>query len=167
MKAWAFTGHRPSVDYLPSEYRIERLADLLCKLGPQRDDVFLMGGAPGFDVEVFLALKSLSIPDSQLRLCLPVTGFGPQAGSSHKTYNHLAALINSYIIRPYYTAPTDLPSFSAKCMNRNRYMIDCATEGVITNWDGRKSGGTYRTLEMAKKKGLKIINVRGDSSNDN
>ena len=45
------------------------------------------------------------------------------------------------------------------CMlKRNRYMVDHA-EYVIAAWDGRKTGGTYATVNYARKLNRKIINL--------
>jgi hypothetical protein len=56
---------------------------------------------------------------------------------------------------PYYPR-YDLYASKVAPIMRNYLIVD-ASEIIVALWDGRKSGGTYRTVEYAIEQGKKVV----------
>lgn len=148
-----FTGHRNlrkyNIEGIKTE--LENKVEELIKNGVVD---FETGGALGFDTIAALAVLKMrnKYPNIRLILVLPCKS---QTLNWKKLdieiYEYIKSQANEYL----YTSE----NYCDGCMlKRNRYMVDHA-DYVISVWDGRKSGGTYATVNYARKQNRKIINL--------
>lgn len=161
-KSCCFTGYRPSKMPFPAdesdpEYkRFEnKLIDAVFSLPEEDCKTFYSGVAMGFDIiaaECVLLLKSAR-PSDGIRLICAV----PFEGQAKKyppewleRYKRVLAAADEVI--------TVCEHYSRDCYRRrNEYMVD-HSDIVVTWFDGR-SGGTRNTLQYAKRRGLRIVNL--------
>lgn len=152
-KACAFTGHR----VIPKDRKKElekALFDTLKALYEEGVTEFIAGGALGFDTlaeKVVLTLKK-EYPDIVLRLILPCRNQDDLWKIGDKAvYRDILKKADSveYV--------TDV--YTDGCMlERNRRMVDNASV-LVAFYDGRQRSGTAMTVNYARKKELRIINV--------
>ncbi len=145
----AFTGHRT--------YRNgagDSLLRTLESLYERGFRVFLSGMAIGFDLaaaEAVLSLRSRH-PDVQLIAAIPFRGqeadFSP---SERERYVRVLAAADDMEILA--------PAYHRGCYSvRNRFLVDHA--GVVVAWyNGRASGGTHQTVELARQRRRELINL--------
>ena len=148
-----FTGHRNLKKYDMREIKkvLEESIEELIKIGVVN---FEAGGALGFDTLAALTVLRMreKYPHIKLILVLPC---------KDQTYNWKESDIKTY---EYIKSQADDCIYTSEhywdgCMlKRNRYMIDHA-EYVIAAWDGRKFGGTYSTVNYARRLNRKIIRL--------
>lgn len=62
--------------------------------------------------------------------------------------------IATEVVRPDYSDPAI--SYKAAPHIRNKKMVDMGPV-LVALWDGRKTGGTWATIEYARRRGKKII----------
>lgn len=147
----AFTGHR--ADSLPWGYNerseaCKRLkAELLCAIRSAYSDgkrVFLSGMASGADIyaaEAVLQLRE-TLPEIKLTCVFPC----PSRDSRSAV---IASAADSVIVLS--------SAYSAGCMQRrNRFLVENASM-LIAVYDGRRTGGTFQTVGMAARRGLRTI----------
>lgn len=120
--------------------------------------VFYIGGARGFDciaAKVLIELKKERFADKKLRLIL-VRPHRNQDVRWHDTdIQFYRSLLNDFD-----DVMTIGDDYSDGCMKeRNQYMIDMS-QILISYVDGsRMHSGSQQTLNMARKKGIPIINI--------
>ncbi len=151
-KSVCFTGHR-DIPLDKEKYIKEAVRDVILELYDLGYTDFYAGGASGFDLiasyEV-LELKKENA-DIKLRLILPYKK-DIKYYSSYERYKQkrLLELADSvdYVFERY------LPG----CFHtRNRRLVDLSS--VCVAYLKKTSGGTYFTVNYAKEKGLKVIEV--------
>lgn len=145
----AFTGHRQ----LSGDFDLcvlERVAEKLVKLGTRR---FLFGAAAGFDLisaECILRLKK-TYKDITLCACIPFTGQDNYYSCKEKLrYENILKACDEKIVLSdgYYNG----------CMHmRNRYLVD--NSDVLVSYLRQNRGGTYYTVNYARKNNKKIIEI--------
>ena len=147
-----FTGHRK----IPPEqyHRIaERLREHIIQLIEEGICYFGAGGALGFDTlaaQTALSLKA-EYPQIKLILVLPcVTQTRGWAEKDVMVYEDIKARCDKFI----YTSQ----EYSQGCMQkRNRHLVDYSS--VCVCYLTEQSGGAAYTVNYAKTKGLRVINV--------
>lgn len=117
--------------------------------------VAISGMAVGADMEFNDAALSLNIP---LVAALPVENHGSNwpvlSQQRHALQLSKACLTYNVWEDPAYFAG----SYSARMHARNRWMLDQVQEGtVIGIWDGRRTGGTFHAIDLALKRGNKVL----------
>lgn len=147
-----FTGHRQ----IPAEYademlfQLNRTIDILIRSGVT---TFRSGGAVGFDtVAALVVLDKKSIyPNIQLEMCIPCRD--QAARWSHEEIE----IYNQILARADKTTVLN-EKYTPQCMHqRNRYMVD-GSDFCVAFLNSDK-GGTAYTVDYAKKKGVKVINI--------
>lgn len=147
-----FTGHRKIP---PEQYEdiTKRLKTEITALIHKDIIYFGVGGALGFDTmaaKTVLELREL-YPQIKLILILPCkTQTHGWSETNKKTYENIKKACNKYVyISDEYTCD---------CMNkRNRHMVNYSSYCIC--YLTKNSGGTAYTVEYAKRKKLKIINI--------
>lgn len=151
-KTCCFTGHRK----IPPEqyHRIaERLREHIIQLIEEGTCYFGAGGALGFDTlaaQTVLSLKA-KYPQIKLILVLPcVTQTRGWAEKDVAIYEDIKSKCDKFT----YTSR----EYSRGCMQkRNRHLVNYSS--VCVCYLIEQSGGTAYTVNYAKAKGLRIINV--------
>lgn len=156
-----FTGYRPSKlpfrielsdsGYIEFENRLTDIINDLIDVGCRH---FLSGVAMGFDIiaaESVLLAKKYSPHEIRLSCVIP---FLEQSATFtpawKKRYNAvLSDCDEAILISDSY--------FKGCYMKRNRYMVD-NSDCVVTWFDG-KPGGTKNTVDYAKSRGRRVINI--------
>lgn len=150
----AFTGHR--ADSLPWGFNTgdPRCADFRSRLRQAVTDlyrggkrVFLSGMASGVDTiaaEEVLSLRN-ELPDIRLICVFPYPMRDPVSA-------RIAAEADASV--------TVSDEYCAGCMQlRNRFLVENAS-CLIAGYDGRRTGGTYRTVMLAEERGLPVRFIR-------
>lgn len=148
-KTCAFTGHRNLnfTDYDPE--LLDRVVLNLIKNGCER---FLCGMAKGFDLDAAqTVIKYKKQYGVKLIACVPCAGQADKFpvkvrklyGSIIKECDEVEILSDCY--------------YNGCMLSRNRYMIDNCD--VLVSFLRKKSGGTYYTVNYAKQKDKKIIEI--------
>lgn len=163
----AFTGHRPKD--LPSSYSTSNLYKseswrsiintVKEQLKSLKATTAISGMAQGFDTAAALAVLSLRDEEHypiSLHLEIPCSG---QEKYWSPEDQRLYQLILSKADTVHYITPTGHP-FPGKYVFilRDKRMVDQADE-IIALWNGKESGGTYQTIEYAKRERKPIINI--------
>ena len=149
MKTCAFTGHRNLIEYDFDELLLERVILNLVKNGVNK---FLCGMAVGFDLKAAQAVLALKERfNLQLVACLPCANQSAAFSSKNrKLYNDILARCDEVIVFER--------EYTRGCMfTRDRYLVD--NSDVLVCFLRRKSGGTYYTVNYAKKTNMKIIEL--------
>ena len=147
-----FSGHRTiGTDVLmhitdAAEEEVRKLAD-------EGFDVFLCGGARGFDLFAANAVLRVqkAFPSIRLVMCLPcpeqTRGW---SDTDRRLHDAICARGEVYCISPEY---------DDNCMKkRNRFLVDHAAVG-IAYYTGAYRSGTGQTVRYAEKKGISVINL--------
>lgn len=144
----AFSGHRYELEDFDAEL-LERVIKNLIITGA---DTFYCGMAKGFDLcaaESVLALKKTYTV--RLVACIPCEG-QPDAFSEHDKirYNRILEGCDEQIILA--------PRYYNGCMqNRDRFMVD--NSDVLVCYLRKDDGGTFYTVNYARKKSVRIIEI--------
>lgn len=151
-RAVCFTGHREIP--ITENYAItRRLRKTLVELIEQGYCWFFAGGALGFDTiaaQGVLDLKQ-AYPHIRLILVLPCKS---QAESWNESSLQMYELIKSRADRVEYIADR----YYNGCMHtRNRHLVD--NSSVCVCYLTKEKGGTFYTVNYAKGRNLKIINI--------
>ena len=158
-KVCCFTGHRPDAfpwkdDEKDPRFhvlteRMEAAVDTALRSGAVK---FIFGNALGVDTWAaqIVLKKRKENPAIQLEIALPFFGHNSDSAACRKVQKE-ANLVH--------VVSTE-KSRTAAFFQRNKYMVD-NSDIIIAVYDDQKSkrSGTQKTLEMAKKKGLEIIQV--------
>ncbi|GHV33854.1 hypothetical protein FACS18949_08820 [Clostridia bacterium] len=147
-----FTGHR--AQRMPEDFDEGRIKDAVLEAIDEGYTIFWNGGATGADMlaaEVTLELRQ-DYPYIKLMLALPCEGqsrkWTEEQQERHAEILHRAD--GMVLVNPYYT-----PSCMAE---RNRYMVQRCSR-LIAVWDGERRGGTWQTINMARKDGLELVTI--------
>ncbi len=147
-----FTGHRKiPACHIEELYReLDRVLEILIRSGV---DSFRAGGALGFDTLAALTVldKKEKYPHIKLELCIPCPEQTSRWGyEDRKNYE--------YIYRHADKVTVLNDRYTPHCMHeRNRYMVDGSDYCVAYCTETR--GGSRYTVDYAKKKGLRVINI--------
>ncbi len=146
-----FTGHRviPAKDYQNIYYKTKEEILMLIEKGVNK---FICGGAIGYDLmcgEIVLYIRKEK-PHIKLEIAVPyknqAQGFSEV---NKKRYERLLKEADKVTVLSgeYYRG----------CLHaRNRYMAD--NSSYIIAYCTKTSGGSYYTLEYARKKGIEVLN---------
>lgn len=147
-KTLAVTGHRNLKNDI-SKKKLKEVFIEQIKLGV---DTFLIGMAVGFDMLCFQALEELRKKHKiTLIACVPCRG--QHKNFSEKDKKEYIRQVNS---ADYYKLICE--EYTSYCMlKRNRFMVDNAN--TLVCYLRENSGGTFYTVNYAKEKGVKIIEV--------
>lgn len=146
MKVCAVTGHR----VLGKEFSLQALEGALLSLAEAGTDTFLCGMALGFDLacgELIAKIKE-TFP-VKLVACIPCAdqSDGYSAVQRARYAALLAACDERVVLHEHY---------ENGCMfERNRYMVDRCD--VLLAYLTSERGGTFYTVNYAKKKGKQVI----------
>ena len=152
MKTCAFTGHR----HLPTA-SVNSLSDLLSRgiayVYSEGVRDFYAGGALGFDMlaeEAVIAFRQ-SHSDVRLHLLLPHRGQAERWSFSEVRRYHklLSEADSATYLSDYY--------YDGVMRDRNQALIDAADVCIAYLAAG---GGTAQTVAMAKRKGIKVYNLK-------
>lgn len=151
-KTCCFTGHRkiPLEEYQKIEINLKIL---LTKLINNGIIYFCTGGALGFDTlvaKIILLLKK-DYPQIKLTLILPCI-------DQTKNWKTKDIQIYKYIKEHCDDVIYTSKEYSNGCMfKRNRRFVD--NSSICICYLTKQKGGTYYTVNYAKSKGLKVINI--------
>ncbi len=152
LRTCCFTGHR----HLPENQKeeiAERLEKAVVSLIHSGYLYFGAGGALGFDTlcaKTILRLRQ-SYPGIKLILVLPCVS---QADRWHPEDKAVYREIMGQADKVVYTSQ----EYTRDCMfKRNRHLVD--NSSVCICYQTKATGGTAYTVEYAKKRGLRIINL--------
>ena len=143
-----FTGHRVLRDL--DFALMDRVIENLIKNGCRR---FLCGMAMGFDLAAAESVISLMevYPDLELVACIPCEG------QSH-TFSPADKARYGRVLERCSEVVTLSKEYYSGCMQfRDRYMVD--NSDTVLCYLRRKSGGTFYTVNYAKKQNRKIIEL--------
>lgn len=163
----AFTGHRPK-DLPPSYstsdlYKSESWRSVINTVKEQlkslKATTAISGMAQGFDTAAALAVLSLRDEEHypiSLHLEIPCPGqesLWPQP--DQLLYHSILSKADTvhYIVPPGHVFPGKYIF-----LLRNKKMVDQA-DTVIALWTGKETGGTYQTINYAKREHKPIINI--------
>lgn len=150
MKICCFTGHRPKLFPWGDNLSDPRAQALLSALQEEIEqaaadgyDAFMCGGALGVDTWAAQTVRKLGY---QLILALPFAGYNRSVAEALKADETIIV-----------SDMRGTPGFNL----RNRYMVD-HSQRIIAVYDERSGlrGGTYRTLEYARRKGIEVRQIR-------
>ena len=149
MKVCAFTGHRNLSGYDFDELLLERVILNLVKNGVTR---FLCGMAVGFDLkaaQIVLALKERY--NVELVACLPCTNQSERFSARDK-------LIYAQVLERCDEVVILENEYKSGCMfKRDRYLVD--NSDTLVCFLRKNRGGTYYTVNYARKSNKKIIEI--------
>lgn len=149
MKVCAFTGHRSLAGTDFDEHLLERVILNLVKTGYNR---FLCGMAVGFDMKAAQAVLALKGEyDIQLVACLPCTNQSERFSAKSKAlYDEILDKCDEKIVLG--------SEYENGCMQRrDRYLVDNCD--VLVSFLRKSSGGTYYTVNYARKSNKKVIEL--------
>ncbi len=152
-KICCFTGHRNISDreYLKMPEKLDNLIRELVENEGVTD--FRAGGARGFDTFAALAVIRLrnTYPNVKLHLILPCK-------SQDSRYSDLEKILYNVTLREADSIHYLQERYSRGVMfARNRALVDGAD--ICVAFMTRLHGGTYQTVNYARKKGTRIINL--------
>ena len=147
-----FTGHR-NIPESESHNIQKRLEEEVAKLIRQGVRYFGAGGALGFDTMAALTVLKAREAHSHIRLILVLPCKNQSAKwneSDKKTYNQILEQADKVV----YTSE----SYHPHCMHvRNRHLVDHSSVCICCLTESK--GGTKYTVDYAKKKDLRTINL--------
>ena len=148
-KTCAFTGHRKLNEWGFDYALLDRVVLNLLKTGTTN---FLCGMALGFDTVAAESVLSLKGDyGAKLTACLPCADqYGRFSESNKKKYFEILDRCDEVI--------TLAPAYFSGCMHaRDRYMVE--NSDLIVSFLRKQSGGTFYTVNYARKLGKKIIEL--------
>lgn len=153
-KTACFTGHR-KIAFGQQKNVAERLKESVEKLILDGYCYFGAGGALGFDTlaaQCVLSLKE-QYPHIKLILVLPCIN---QTKGWNKNDIDIYEEIKNKTDKVVYTSQ----EYSKGCMfKRNRHLVDCSS--VCVAYLTEATGGTAYTVNYAKQKNIRVINLAG------
>ncbi len=146
IKTCAFTGHRT----LKSDYNKTELTRVVKTLINGGFNTFLIGMAVGFDTECFKILEELR-NKKQIKIiaCIPCVSQDYKFSTEQKA--EYKRMLNSADEKIYVSK-----EYTKTCMfKRNMFMVD--NSSVLVAYLNSDRGGTYQTVNYAKRKNVKVI----------
>ena len=152
-KVCCFTGHR-DFPHEQMEAVLTRMTAAVDRLYKQGIRTFLVGGARGFDTIAAIQLINLKrhlYPEMKLVLVRPCPGqadrWSPNEKLLYQTIRRDADL--DILLSDHY--------YNGCMQQRNAFMVNhsCHLLAYVT----RASGGSYQTMNLARKKGIAIENL--------
>ncbi len=159
MRTCCFTGHRNLPQNQIDEVK-SALTNEVIKLIDKGVIYYGAGGAIGFDTlaaQTIIELRE-DYPQIKLILIIPCRNQSDKWSQEDK---RIYEDIKSKADKVVYLSE----KYENGCMlKRNRHMVN-HSNFVIAAWDGRKSGGTYYTINYAKKlkREITLLNLYGNS----
>ena len=147
-KAVSVTGHR----ILREDLDKEKLKNALLTLAIGGYNTFLVGMAIGFDTLCFNLLEEIRrIKEIKIIACIPCLDQAKRFSfSQKKEYERMLSVADQKIVIS--------EEYTAWCMQkRNQFMVD--NSSVLISYLRENKGGTLNTVNYAKKKNIKIIEV--------
>ncbi len=154
------TGHRPSGFNFPREATcplyteyLKQLSNLIEELILSNHSEFITGMADGADID--FAMEVLNLKKRYSHITLEAAIPCPLYKAHNRTIYHETRdfVIDSCDIKNILSDH----HYHRGCMDkRNRYMVD-KSDLIIAIWNGSQHGGTWNTIQYAKKKNKKII----------
>ncbi len=152
-QAACFTGHRQMGDVNPADIR-QRVRSIISDWYDDGITTYYCGMALGFDMlcaEVLLSMRD-EYPDLMLVAAVPFNGQEDRwQEQSKRRYRSILNQADEVV----YVSQRFERGCEAK---RNRYMIDHSSR-VIAFYDGVNSGGTGKTVAMAKRNRMMLVNI--------
>ncbi len=151
-KTCCFTGHR-NIPQAQIPVLTKKLTATIQMLAEQGVIYYGAGGALGFDTISATAVLRLQrvIPQIKLILVLPCLS---QAQRWSRSDQEIYESIKQQADKVVYTSH----DYTQDCMfKRNRHLVD--NSGTCICYLIKSQGGTVYTVDYAKKRGLKIINL--------
>lgn len=150
-KTCCFTGHRRLNKSQLPEIKNNLTKEIMNLIS--RDVIYFgTGGALGFDTLAAQTVINLREKYKQIKLILIIPCKGQENKWNYKDQEVYENIKNNADKIVYLSE-----KYEDGCMlKRNRHMID-NSNFVIVAWDGRKMGGTYYTLNYARKLKKQII----------
>ncbi len=143
----SFTGHRE----LGESFDREKLKEKIRQIIKKGYDVFLNGMAIGFDSECMEALLALKDEGEDIKICAVV----PCADQPKNFSEEFKERYDYFLSRADYIVKEDRTYFKNCMLLRNNFLVDNSSL-LLAYYDGRKKGGTYYTVNRAKKNGIDI-----------
>lgn len=154
MKSVCFTGHRNLSFDIELERRLEKEIRSLAEGGAED---FYCGGAVGWDTycaETVLRVRE-SMPQIRLMLVLPCNEEQQTlkwSEAEKKKFREIREKADNF----EYTSR----DYSKDCMKiRNQRLVDLADICICYYNDKKSVSGTGQTVRMARKKGIKVVNM--------
>lgn len=146
IKTCAFTGHR----ILKSDYNKTELTRVVQTLINGGFNTFLIGMAVGFDTECFKILEELRKKKPiKIIACIPCVSQDYKFSTEQKA--EYKRMLNSADEKIYVSK-----EYTKTCMfKRNMFMVD--NSSVLVAYLNSDRGGTYQTVNYAKRKNVKVI----------
>ena len=147
-----FTGHR-AISVEEMRRASEMISNQILRLKDVGIVNYYAGGALGFDFTASVTLLNMKniIPELTLNLALPCRDYDKKWA---KTEKELFARVIARADSVVYTSE----GYTRFCMHvRNKYMVDRSS--VCIAYMTEDKGGTVSTVDYARRKGLRIINV--------
>lgn len=172
MKSLAFTGHRYLKSKDQESWSFKALDGAVTRAMNNGIDWFTSGGAPYWDwwfIDACLQARKqagkaggLASGGVVISMALPFRGFLDFYAKKRRDddiyiRNHLIdGSVEPIVIVHDEPAPQARPRMVQLIHARNRWLID-NHDACLALWDGRTSGGTYATMQYAKKKKKPIL----------
>ena len=147
-KTICVSGHR----YFGKDLKKERVESFLRKLIEKGFNTFLIGMAIGFDTLCFQILERLREEnDIKIIACVPCPEQPQRFNQKQKEeYFRLLSVADEKVILS--------DKYTSYCMQkRNEFMVD--NSFAVLCYLNKNSGGTFNTVNYAKKKNVFVINV--------
>ena len=147
-KTICVSGHR----YIGKDLNERRVEGFLVKLIEKGFDTFLIGMALGFDTLCFQILERLREKNSiKIIACIPCPSQPEKFNKKQKEeYFRLLSVADEKVVLSQEYTPF--------CMQkRNQFMVD--NSFAVLCYLNKNSGGTFNTVNYAKKKNVFVINV--------
>jgi uncharacterized phage-like protein YoqJ len=148
-----FTGHRV-INNTEQPQLIRVLKDTISKLIGMGADIFMVGGALGFDyiASTFVLTAKSQYPFIRLVITLPCLNHDEKWKTADKlAYSYLLNNADEVIYvseKPYFTG----------CMKkRNLYLVE--QSDICVAYMKRARSGTSQTVRFARERGLTVINL--------
>lgn len=145
-----FSGHRAVARELVPELE-KKLDAAVARLKGEGVKRFVCGGAVGFDTLAAQAVLRAKKTDPGVLLILAL----PCPEQAEK-WSEKSRAVYQETVRAADVVYVVSPEYSPGCMHkRNRFMVDSSSRCVY--YLTKNSGGTFSTVEYARKTGLKLI----------
>lgn len=147
-----FTGHR-SISVDDMRFSAELISEQIRLLKEDGIVNYYAGGALGFDFTASVTVLNMKniIPQLTLNLVLPCRDYDKKwTKNERELFLRVISRADSVV----YTSE----EYTKFCMHvRNRYMVDRSS--VCIAYMTEEKGGTVSTVDYARRKGLRIINI--------